>query len=184
MSGESGGLVLLPLLALGALPFVLGGLAVAGVAAAGVKAGKAAVNYERNKREERREIRRSDAAVSIGNFRSEMQQSMNRQNALNVQASNQMMQELERQRLAMSRAAEQQDVEAFGSYVRQMKQSHAQVMNSIADTQERFNLQYKNKINESMSEVTRQINEQYAARMGEIEQLKADVAEKNKRAGR
>ncbi len=112
-----------------------------------------------------------------------MQQSMNRQNALNVQASNQMMQELERQRLAMSRAAEQQDVEAFGSYVRQMKQSHAQVMNSIADTQERFNLQYKNQINESMSEVTRQINEQYAARMGEIEQLKADVAEKNKRAG-
>ena len=37
MSGESGGLVLVPLLALGALPFVLGGLAVAGVAYAGLK---------------------------------------------------------------------------------------------------------------------------------------------------
>ena len=98
MSGESGGLVLLPLLALGALPFVLGGLAVAGVAYAGVKAGQAAVNYEQQKRVERREIRQSDAGMSIGNYRGEMQRSMNQQNALNVSASNQMMQELERQR--------------------------------------------------------------------------------------
>ena len=182
MSGESGGLVLLPLLALGALPFVLGGLAVAGVAYAGVKAGQAAVNYEQQKRVERREIRQSDAGMSIGNYRGEMQRSMNQQNALNVSASNQMMQELERQRNAMREAAQQQDVEAFGHYVRQMKQSHAQVMHSITDTQERFNLNYKNKITESMSEVTRQINEQYASRMGEIEQLKANITEKNKRA--
>ena len=108
MSGESGGLVLLPLLALGALPFVLGGLAVAGVAAAGVKAGQAAVRYEQQKREERREIRQSDAAISIGNFRGEMQRSMNQQNALNAQASHQMMRELESQRAAMSQAAQQQ----------------------------------------------------------------------------
>ncbi len=182
MSGESGGLILLPLLALGAMPFVLGGLAVAGIAVAGVKAGKAAVNYEQKKREERKEIRQSDAAISIGNFRGEMQRSMNEQNALNVQASNQMMRELEQQRAAMSRAAQQQDAGAFGDYVRQMKQSHAQVINSITDTQERFNQNYRSRISESMSQVTRQINEQYAARMGEIGQLKADIAEKNKRA--
>ena len=173
---------MLPLLALGALPFVLGGLAVAGVAYAGVKAGQAAVNYEQQKRVERKEIRQSDAGVNIGNFRGEMQRSMNQQNALNVQASNQMMQALERQRNAMRQVAQQQDVEAFGNCVRQMKQSHAQVMNSITDTQARINLNYKNKITESMSEVTRQINEQYASRMGEIEQLKANITEKNKRA--
>ena len=173
---------MLPLLALGALPFVLGGLAVAGVAAAGIEAGKAAVNYEQKKRQERQEIRQSDASVSIGNFRSEMQSSMNRQNALNVQASNQMMQELARQRQAMNQAAQQQDAEAFGNYVRQMKQSHAQVMNTITDTQERFNLNYKNAITQSMGEVTRRIGEQYAQRMDEIERLKSDIAEKNRRA--
>ena len=182
MSGESGGLVLLPLLALGALPFVLGGLAVAGVAAAGVKAGQAAVRYEQQKREERREIRQSDAAISIGNFRGEMQRSMNQQNALNAQASHQMMRELESQRAAMSQAAQQQDAEAFGNYVRQMKQSHTQVMNAIADRQEQFNRNYRSKITDSMSEVTRQINEQYAARLSEIEQLKANITEKNRRA--
>ena len=173
---------MLPLLALGALPFVLGGLAVAGVAAAGIEAGKAAVNYEQKKRQERQEIRQSDASVSIGNFRSEMQSSMNRQNALNVQASNQMMQELARQRQAMNQAAQQQDAEAFGNYVRQMKQSHAQVMNTITDTQERFNLNYKNAITQSMGEVTRRIGEQYAQRMDEIGRLKSDIAEKNRRA--
>ena len=182
MSGESGGLVLLPLLALGAMPFVLGGLAVAGIAAAGVKAGSAAVRYEQKKRAERREIRQSNAAVSIGNFRGEMQRSMNEQNALNIQASNQMMRELEQQRAAMSRAAQQQDVDAFGNYVRQMKQSHAQVMNSITGTQERFNQDYKKEITRNMSRITRQINEQYALRMGEIEQPKSDIAEKNKLA--
>ena len=176
MSGESGGLVLLPLLALGAMPFVLGGLAVAGIAAAGVKAGSAAVRYEQKKRAERREIRQSNAAVSIGNFRGEMQRSMNEQNALNIQASNQMMRELEQQRAAMSRAAQQQDVDAFGNYVRQMKQSHVQVMNSITGTQERFNQDYKKEITRNMSRITRQINEQYALRMGEIEQLKSDIA--------
>lgn len=173
---------MLPLLALGALPFVLGGLAVAGVAAAGIEAGKAAVNYEQKKRQERQEIRQSDASVSVGSFRSEMQSSMNRQNALNVQASNQMMQELARQRQAMNQAAQQQDAEAFGNYVRQMKQSHAQVMNTITDTQERFNLNYKNAITQSMGEVTRRIGEQYAQRMDEIERLKSDIAEKNRRA--
>ncbi|MBQ9901358.1 MAG: hypothetical protein IJM51_03080 [Clostridia bacterium] len=182
MSGESGGLVLLPLLAMGALPFVLGGLAVAGVAYAGVKAGQAAVHYEKNKRVERREIRQSDTGVSIGNFRGEMQRSMNQQNALNVQASNQMMKELERQRAAMHQAAQQQDVDSFGHYVRQMKQSHTQVMNAITGTQERFNQNYRSKITESMYEVTRQINDQYAERMNEIGQLKSDIAAKNKRA--
>lgn len=182
MSGESGGLVLVPLLALGALPFVLGGLAVAGVAYAGVKAGKAAVNYEQKKRAERREIRQSDAAMSIGNFRGEMQRSMNEQNALNVKASDAMMKELERQRMAMRQAAQQQDVESFGHYVRQMKKSHAQVMNSITGTQERFNENYRRRISESMTDVTRQINEQYAARMGELAELKADMVQKNKRA--
>ena len=128
------------------------------------------------------EIRRSDASVSVGSFRSEMQSSMNRQNALNVQASNQMMQELARQRQAMNQAAQQQDAEAFGNYVRQMKQSHAQVMNTITDTQERFNLNYKNAITQSMGEVTRRIGEQYAQRMDEIGRLKSDIAEKNRRA--
>lgn len=45
MSGEAGGLILIPL-ALAAMPLVLGGLAIAGAVSVGVKAGGAAVRYE------------------------------------------------------------------------------------------------------------------------------------------
>ena len=58
MSGEAGGLILIPL-ALAAMPLVLGGLAIAGVVSVGVKAGGAAVRYEQEQRRRREEIRRS-----------------------------------------------------------------------------------------------------------------------------
>ena len=45
MSGEAGGLILIPL-ALAAMPLVLGGLAIAGIVTVGVKAGGAAVLHD------------------------------------------------------------------------------------------------------------------------------------------
>lgn len=181
MSGEAGGLILVPL-ALAAMPFILGGLAIAGAATIGVKAGSAAVQYEREQRRRREEIRRSGVAQSIGNFRSAMLSSMNEQTSLNVQASERMMQELEKQRQTLRRVAEQQDAQTFQSYVSNLKASRAQTMQNIADAQNEFNLSYRRKISESMGYVSQKINEQYSMYIDELRQLQADLAAKEARS--
>lgn len=181
MSGEAGGLILIPL-AVAALPFVLGGLAIAGVAAVGVKAGSAAVKYEQEQRKHREEIRESGLAQGIGDFRRTMQSSMTEQTALNIHASEQMMRELENQRTAMKKAAEQQDTQAFEIYVHNLKASRAQTMQSIENTQNRFNASYRQKIAESMGLVSQKVNDQYAMYLGELQRLQADMAAKNQRA--
>lgn len=181
MSGESGGLILLPL-ALAAMPMVLGGLAVAGVVAVGVKAGQAAVRYEKEQRRRRDTIRESSAAQSIGDFRGNMQFSMNEQTRLNAQASENMMRELESQRAVMRRIAEQQDVQGFQNYTANLKTARAQTMRTIEQAQTSFNENYRAKIAESMGAVTQKINAQYAAYIGELGQLKADQAAREQKA--
>lgn len=181
MSGEAGGLILIPL-ALAAMPLVLGGLAAAGVIAAGVKAGEAAVKYEQEQRRRREEILRSGVAQSIGDFRQTMRNSMNEQTSLNVQASQKMMLELEQQRNALRRAAEQKDAQAFQAYAASLKASREQTMQAITSTQESFNVAYRQKIAQSMELVSRKINEQYAAYMGELQQLQANFAAKEQKA--
>lgn len=181
MSGEAGGLILIPL-ALAAMPLILGGLAVAGVVTVVARAGDAAVRYEQEQRRRREEIRRSGVSQSIGDFRRTMQNSMNEQTSLNIQASERMMQELENQRIAMRRAAEQQDTQAFQAYASQLKASRAQTMQAIASTQNEFNISYRRKIAESMGMVSQKINEQYATYIDELQQLQADTVAKDKRA--
>ena len=181
MSGEAGGLILIPL-ALAAMPLVLGGLAIAGAVSVGVKAGGAAVRYEQEQRQRREEIRRSGVAQSIGDFRGTMLNSMNEQTSLNIQASERMMLELESQRTAMRRAAEQQDTQAFQSYVSNLKAARAQTMQAIANTQNEFNISYRQKIAESMGLISQKINEQYSMYIDELQQLQADMAAKDARA--
>lgn len=181
MSGEAGGLILIPL-ALAAMPLILGGLAIAGAVTVGVKAGGAAIKYEEEQRRRREEIRRSGVSQSIGDFRRAMQNSMNEQTSLNIQASERMMLELENQRIAMRRAAEQQDTQAFQTYVSQLKSSRAQTMQTIASTQNEFNVSYRQKIAESMGFVSQKINEQYATYIDELQQLQANMVAKDKRA--
>ncbi|MCM1104445.1 MAG: hypothetical protein NC409_10110 [Clostridium sp.] len=181
MSGEAGGLILIPL-ALAAMPLILGGLAIAGAVTVGVKVGGAAIKYEEEQRRRREEIRRSGISQSIGDFRGAMKSSMNEQTSLNIQASERMMLELENQRNAMRRAAEQQDTQAFQAYVSQLKSSRAQTMQAIASTQDEFNVSYRQKIAESMGFVSQKINEQYAAYIDELRQLQTDMAAKDKKA--
>ena len=156
MSGEASGLILLPF-AMAALPLVLGGLAVAGVAVATAKAGSAAMKYEQERRQRRDEIRRSDAAQSIGSFREEMQREMNRQTALNAQASEQMMAQLDRQRREMRAAAEQQDTQAFQSYVSEMKASRTATLEAITTAQNDFNASYRRDISSSMARISQNL---------------------------
>ena len=181
MSGEAGGLILIPL-ALVAMPVVVGGLAVAGIAAAGVKAGSAAVQYEREQRARREAIRRSGVAESIGSFRSTMQNSMQEQTRLNIQTSEVMLRELEVQRTNMQRVADQKDARAFQDYVSNLQASRAQTMQTISSTQERFNVSYRQAITESMGVVSQRINEQYAMYIDELQQLQVDMKAKEQRA--
>lgn len=177
MSGEAGGLIVVPLAA-AALPLVLGGLAIAGL----VKAGTAIVKYEQEQQRRREEIRRSGVAQSIGDFRQTMQNTMNEQVELNQQASRRMMLELENQRTTMRRAAEQHDTQAYQEYISKIKQSRQNTMQTITNTQKEFNTNYRNKITESMAIVSQRINEQYAMYIDELQQLQADMAAKDQKA--
>lgn len=181
MSGEAGGLILIPL-AFVAMPVVVGGLAVAGIAAAGAKAGSAAVQYEREQRARREAIRRSGVAESIGSFRSAMQSSMQEQTRLNIKASEKMLRELEAQRTNMQRVADQRDARAFQDYVSNLRASRVQTMQMISSTQDKFNVSYRQAINESMGVVSQRINEQYAMYIDELQQLQTEIRDKEQRA--
>ncbi len=181
MSGEAGGLILLPL-AISALPFVLGGLAVAGIAAGAAKAGSAAKEYERQQRQQRDEIRKSSAAKDIGNFREEMQQSMAEQTRLNIETSDQMMQQLDMQRTQIQQAAQNCNPQQFQEYTAKLKQQHQSTMNTIHNAQAAFNTAYHEKIALSMGKVSRKINTQYASYIDELRQMQADEAAKNQYA--
>lgn len=181
MSGEASGLVLIPL-AIAAMPLVLGGLAIAGAVTVGVKAGEAAVKYEQEQRRRREEIRRSGVAQSIGEFRRTIQNSMNEQNTLNIEASEQMMRELENQREAMRRVAEKHDTQAIQAYADHLKDSRMQTMQHIANTQNAINSNYRQRIAESVGIVSQRVNEQYAMYLSELQAIQMDSERKNKRA--
>ena len=82
----------------------------------------------------------------------------------------------------MRRAAEQQDTQAFQSYVSNLKAARAQTMQAIANTQNEFNVSYRQKIAESMGHISQKINEQYSMYIDELQQLQADMAAKDARA--
>ena len=181
MSGEAGGLIFIPL-ALSAMPLVLGGLAAVGVAAIGMKAGAAALDYERKKRRQRAEIKRSNATRNIGDYRKNVKNSMNEYRELNIKTSEQMMKELEAQRAAMLKAAEQKDIQVLQNYISSLKNSRFDTMRKISDAQIKFNTSYKRKISADMAELSRKISVNYDTYMNELASLKNDIEAKNKKA--
>lgn len=181
MSGDSSGIILLPV-ALAAAPYVLCGLAVAGIAGAALKAGGAAVRYEQQQHQLRQQIRESGVANSIGDFRKSIKDTIAEQTRLNSIASEQMMMDLQNQRSTMQRVAEQQDVKVFRDYISNLKDAHSKTMQSIKKTQDDYNVQYRQKISENMSDVSCKINEQYSRYINELKQLQADMEAKKQRA--
>ncbi len=216
MSGEASGLIIVPLMiAAGGLPLILGGLAVAGVAAAA----RGAVNASRE-RTQRREIQQRiqqhqqqtqyyqqtyqgyqqapqpqpaqpiqrppvntrGVENKIGSFRSEMQESMNRQAERNAQTFDTMMGELNVQRNELQKIAQQNDVMAYQEYLGKIKDSRSASMKRIYQAQNDFNLGYRKEIADTMANVTENINRQYAKNMGELQQLQADLSAKEQKA--
>ena len=181
MSGEAGGLLLIPVAA-AALPLVgvvlVGGAVVAGIGAAG----KAASDYEAKKRRQREEIRRSGLGESIGSFRNTMAANMNEQMRLNIEVSNRMMQEMDKNRQELLRLANENDPEKYQQYMGQIRVARQELSNQLFNMQEEFTKNYHAKINESMDTVTNVINTQYADYVQELEQIQSDQHAKKQKA--
>lgn len=181
MSGEAGGILLLPL-AIAAVPVVgavlLGGAAIAGISAAV----GAASDYDRKKRKERNNIRQSKAGENVGSFRNEVANNMKNQTRLNAQASEQMMNEIKRNRQEMIDMLQKDDPAKYHQYLGSINESRKQLSQSMAGIQENFIKNYHTTINESMNRVTRQINDKYAQLNAELQQLQSDAAAKKAKA--
>ena len=181
MSGEAGGLALIPL-AIFALPVVgvvlIGGAAIAGIGAAA----NAAVRYEEQQRQRREEIRRSGLNESIGSFRNTMAANMNEQQRLNVKASEEMMKEMERTQRNLISLSENYDPEKYQQYMGQIRSSRQNLSNTMFQIQEGFVRNYHAKINESMNDITRTIDGQYATYLTELQQLTSNIQAKQERA--
>ncbi len=169
MSGEANGLILIPL-AVMAMPYIVGGLAVAGVAAIGLRAGAAALDYERRRRKQRKEIPHG------------VHQTMNEQTALNVKTSEQMMRELEEQRTSMLRTAQQNDAQAYQDYVASMKKARKKAMQKISDAQVKFNSLYRRKISQSMANLSQEFSAHYDSCMKELSELQNNLHAKDAKA--
>ncbi len=178
MSGEAGGLLLIPLLIPAAGVVLVGGAVVMGVAAA---AG-AASDYEKRRRERREMIRRSGVQESIGSFRQEMANNMNEQTRLNVQASEKMMQEMNIRRQQMVDMLQSDDPDKYNNYVNLIKENSTVTTQAMIQIQEGFVKNYHVKINESMENVTKAINDQHAKYFAELQQLQNDQAAKKQKA--
>ncbi len=205
MSGEAGGLILLPL-ALASFPALLGGLLVVGAVSAAASAVSAGVRRSRRREEERQAqqqawerrkaqeqqrrdeqmrqqaLRTSGVNADLTDIRSQMHASMDEQNRLYSEAEQQMFRELDAQREELQRTASQNDPELYRNYIASMQQTRTQMLNRVEQVRTERDKAYREKISASMADITAKMNKQYSANMGEIEKLKADAAQREELA--
>ena len=176
MSGLAGGLILIPL-ALMILPAIRGGMNTSANASS-----YNATRYEEQQRRRREEIRRSGMNESIGSYRSNMAANMNEQNRLNVKASEEMVREMERTQRNLISLTENDQAEDFQQFMGQVQSSRKNFTDSMFRIQDRAVTNYQTKINESMNEITRTINGQYATYLSELQNLNSNIQAKQERA--
>ena len=185
MSGEAGGLLLLPL-AIFALPVVgavlVGGAVIAGGAVAVNAGANAASRRAEARRREREEIMRSGINNSIGSFRSTLASNMNEQVRLNQRASDEMMSVLSSHRAEMQRWADPNDPAKYQQYLANIRSSREGVSRRLMEIEDNFVRNYHEQIQLSMATISETINTQYATYLHELEQLNADIQAKNSKA--
>ncbi len=131
---------------------------------------------------QRPQINTSVAENKIGNFREEMDRSMNSQAKLNAQTFDRMMNELELQRSELNKIAEQNDMAAYQEYLGKLKNARTQSMKNIYKAQNDFNMGYKKEIGEAMGRVTENINAKYSENLNELQRLQNDIQAKDEKA--
>ena len=205
MSGEAGGLILLPL-ALSSFPALLGGLLVVGAVSAAAMAVRSGMNRSRRREAERQAqqemwarrktqeqqrreqqmqqqaLRGSAINADISGIRDSMYASMNEQYRLNGEAEQQMFREIDAQRSELQRVASQSDPEGYRSYIASMQRSRIEMMKRVDEAREQRGKAYREKISAEMADITAKMNRQYSANMSEIEKLKSDAARREELA--
>jgi len=176
MSGEATGSIF----GVFALPFLAIYLVVQTIKLIVIGVNKATQYYEEKQRQKRNTIRQSNS--TIGDYRQTIRRNMNEQTQRNTETSQKMMQTLQTQRDTMLKAAEKYDDKAYQEYIINLKNEHTKTMQSITRTQDDFQKSYRAKIAESMNQVTQTINTQYSTYMSELQQIQADLAQKDKKA--
>lgn len=185
MSGEAGGLVLIPL-SIFALPVVgavlVGGALIAGGVAAVDTGANAVARRVEERRRIREEIMRSGINESIGSFRSTLASNMNEQERLNRLASDEIMSVMSSHRAEMQRWADPNDPAKYQQYLANIRTSREEVSRSLMEIEDNFVRKYHEQIQISMATITDTINRQHATYLNELEQLNVDIREKEEKA--
>jgi len=182
MSGEAGGIVLVPILAIGALPLIgavlVGGAIIGGIGAAG----RAVANYESKKRQKRQAIRQSGVYQSIGSFRQEMAANMQEQTRLNVETSERMVAVMNENRRKMAEILQSDSPDKYEKYIEIIRENSTKTTKAMAEMQESFIRNYHTKINRSVEKVSAMVSDEYKKGMEELKQLQSDRAKKQQKA--
>lgn len=185
MSGESGGLLMLPLAVL-ALPIIgavlVGGAVIAGGAAAINAGAKASARRAETRRRQQEEINRSGINETIGSFRNTLASNMNEQVIRNQQASDEMMSVMNAHRSEMQRWADPTDPAKYQQYLSTMRTSREGVSRRLMEIEDTFVRNYHEQIQLSMATITDTINTQHATYLHELEQLNSDIQAKENKA--
>lgn len=118
---------------------------------------------------------------NLGNLRNDIQSNMNRQLELNRQASEEMINEIEKVRAEMQ-AASEKSLEDYDEYLGLMKEKRQELSDKITQQQEAVNRQYRDKISESMLNITSELNNKHKEYLSELSAMQNDINMKNEKA--
>lgn len=180
MSGESTGLILIPV-ALAAAPVLAAGLVVAGAAALTKSAINAGVRYEQEKAQIRRQIRETGLSDGIASSFNEVRNCTERQRSASLEASRAMLKEFEFQRSQLLKAGA--DTELFDRFSADLKGQAQNTLKKVDEIQRRFYSQYRSEIELSMQSLAAIVNDQYVKSVGQLQRLQQNTSHLEQYAG-
>lgn len=119
---------------------------------------------------------------SLNTISNTMYANMNEQTILSKRASQEMNAELEKSRNEMLKVINNDDPAQYREYIGQLDKSKAEFTKRIYNIQNTFNENYHIKINESMAQISKEVDAQYTSQMNELQKLQADIQKKKETA--
>ncbi len=173
MSGSSTGetFILAPL-------FLPVALAVGAVSLVGTAVNAGIEAYEERQRRVHSVIGMVDA------FDGRLNSVMSEQRRLNDESSARMLDELRKSRQKIADMANADDPEIYREYIGQLDDVRREISSRLFEIQDGFARNYQSKIEESISETSKLVNEGYARSMNELERLRSDMQAKEAMAMR
>lgn len=196
MSGESDGLIVLGILAIGGLPLIgtiMAGAAVVGGISAATRAVSSAASARRARETRMAEQERAAAsrrasqsvrstAAPMREVRQTVSQHVNTQSAAARQASEQIQQEIRANRQYMAQVLSTPNPENYQKLIREMTNERQQLSAKLNSMQQKFIRDYEGSINTQMTAISAQINKSYDTSMESLKTLASNVEAKEKLA--